>query len=111
MPPRLSRGLSAPLPDSRTGGRGSRVVTSCDDRSSSHPPQGPALHLAFDGGLRQPGPVRWGVLAVTALALALGGWGPTAPQPVVPRALPGWPLYERLCLPCHGSDGDGRGPA
>jgi len=23
----------------------------------------------------------------------------------------GWPLYTRLCLPCHGARGDGHGPA
>jgi mono/diheme cytochrome c family protein len=28
-----------------------------------------------------------------------------------PRALPGWPLYDRLCSACHGGSGDGRGPA
>ncbi|HUJ58975.1 MAG TPA: c-type cytochrome [Kofleriaceae bacterium] len=28
-----------------------------------------------------------------------------------PRELPGWPLYDRLCLACHGARGDGRGPA
>ncbi len=28
-----------------------------------------------------------------------------------PRGLAGWPLYERLCLPCHGALGDGHGPA
>ena len=28
-----------------------------------------------------------------------------------PRTLAGWPLYERLCLPCHGALGDGSGPA
>jgi hypothetical protein len=25
--------------------------------------------------------------------------------------LPGWPLYDRFCLPCHGANGDGKGPA
>jgi mono/diheme cytochrome c family protein len=30
---------------------------------------------------------------------------------VAMTTLPGWPLYERLCLPCHGSKGDGNGPA
>ncbi|HEY4242763.1 MAG TPA: c-type cytochrome [Kofleriaceae bacterium] len=28
-----------------------------------------------------------------------------------PRDRPGWELYERLCLACHGEAGDGRGPA
>ena len=27
-----------------------------------------------------------------------------------PRDQPGWPLYERFCLPCHGERGDGHGP-
>jgi mono/diheme cytochrome c family protein len=26
-------------------------------------------------------------------------------------SLPGWPLYDRFCLPCHGANGDGKGPA
>jgi len=26
-------------------------------------------------------------------------------------SLPGWPLYDRFCLPCHGAKGDGKGPA
>jgi mono/diheme cytochrome c family protein len=30
---------------------------------------------------------------------------------VAMTTLPGWPLYERLCLPCHGAKGDGKGPA
>ena len=34
-----------------------------------------------------------------------------APSRSAPRALPGWPLYDRYCLACHGPDGDGRGPA
>jgi hypothetical protein len=52
--------------------------------------------------------VRWPAATVTALALVLGAWGtPAAP----PTALPGWPLYEKRCAPCHGSQGDGRGPA
>ena len=34
-----------------------------------------------------------------------------APSRPAPRALPGWPLYDRYCLACHGADGDGRGPA
>jgi mono/diheme cytochrome c family protein len=34
---------------------------------------------------------------------------PTAPRP--PRTLPGWALYDRYCLACHGGAGDGRGPA
>jgi len=41
-------------------------------------------------------------------ALALGAW---ATPPAPPQMLRGWPLYERFCLPCHGSRGDGHGPA
>ncbi len=33
------------------------------------------------------------------------------PAPSVPSALPGWPLYDRFCLACHGVRGDGAGPA
>src|SRR5512139_2575617 len=46
--------------------------------------------------------------ALVVVACALGGW---AARPAQPRALRGWPLYERLCLSCHGALGDGRGPA
>lgn len=28
-----------------------------------------------------------------------------------PASLPGWPLYDRFCLACHGVKGDGKGPA
>lgn len=41
-------------------------------------------------------------IAVTPLQVMAG--------PRAPSALPGWPLYERLCQPCHGARGDGRGP-
>ncbi len=48
--------------------------------------------------------------------IALGAWGtprfrPGSRVPTPPRALPGWALYDRLCLACHGAAGDGRGPA
>ena len=44
---------------------------------------------------------------------------PTSPSPpqataaprVNPPSLPGWELYVRHCLACHGARGDGRGPA
>ncbi|MDB4957440.1 MAG: hypothetical protein JWO36_5009, partial [Myxococcales bacterium] len=36
--------------------------------------------------------------------VVLGGWAPA-------ETLPGWGLYDRLCVACHGTDGDGRGPA
>lgn len=48
--------------------------------------------------------MRW--VAVVIVAIAHAAWAAPAP-----RALRGWPLYERLCLPCHGTSGDGRGPA
>jgi cytochrome c553 len=51
--------------------------------------------------------VRAIVCAVGSLLLLAAWVPPSAP----PRARPGWPLYERLCLPCHGADGTGRGPA
>ena len=75
-----------------------------------HRPQGRQADLAFASGLRQPRCVRWVVLVVIALACALGlaAWAtPAAP----PQALRGWAIYERFCLPCHGSGGDGHGPA
>lgn len=54
------------------------------------------------------------VLAAAAVvaALASATWVVhSAPPPPSPRARPGWALYDRLCLPCHGAAGDGRGPA
>lgn len=47
-------------------------------------------------------------VVLALLVVVLGAWA-TPPPP--PQALPGWPLYERLCLPCHGARGDGHGPA
>jgi mono/diheme cytochrome c family protein len=49
-------------------------------------------------------------LLVICVAPALAAW---ISQPVAnpPRSQPGWALYDRLCLPCHGATGDGRGPA
>ena len=60
----------------------------------------------FAIGLRQPRRVR--LFGIAVLLVALGGWVVPAPPP---QTLPGWPLYDRLCLACHGSDGDGHGPA
>jgi mono/diheme cytochrome c family protein len=56
--------------------------------------------------------VRWEIFVaitlVLGLVLGLGAWAtPAAP----PQALRGWPLYDRFCLPCHGTRGDGHGPA
>jgi hypothetical protein len=36
---------------------------------------------------------------------------PPPPSTAGPRRLPGWALYDRFCLACHGAAGDGRGPA
>lgn len=58
--------------------------------------------------MRQPPAVR--ILLATALVIAVAAWTwPAAPPS--PRALPGWTLYDRFCLACHGEDGDGLGPA
>ncbi len=46
-----------------------------------------------------------------ALIALLTAFMPHRAVPASPRALPGWSLYDRYCLPCHGSAGDGRGPA
>jgi mono/diheme cytochrome c family protein len=43
--------------------------------------------------------------------VALGAWVPPVARAPVPRGLPGWPLYDRYCLACHGGGGDGHGPA
>jgi len=51
---------------------------------------------------------------LVGLVVVLGAWGmpwPRKSATTPPRALPGWGLYDRLCLPCHGDAGDGRGPA
>src|SRR5689334_17810770 len=52
-----------------------------------------------------------GVRATTLVAgaILLAAWVPSSPPD--PRAQPGWALYDRYCLPCHGSVGDGHGPA
>jgi cytochrome c551/c552 len=57
--------------------------------------------------LRQLRLVRWAAVVIVALAPSAWAWAP----PPSPRALRGWPTYERLCLPCHGTNGDGHGPA
>ena len=49
------------------------------------------------------------VLLVTFASVALAAPGPR-PQLDL-HAVPGWGNYERYCLPCHGANGDGRGPA
>ena len=57
--------------------------------------------------MRQVLSVRRVVLVVVAIGLA--AWG--RPARVTPRALPGWQLYDRYCVACHGTAGDGQGPA
>jgi mono/diheme cytochrome c family protein len=46
----------------------------------------------------------------TELCSSLTAAGPPH-QPGDTLGLPGRPLYDRYCLPCHGYAGDGRGPA
>ncbi len=53
--------------------------------------------------------MRVAVLVVVAVATSAAA-APKKP-PTDPRALPGWPLYDRYCLSCHGANGDGKGPA
>jgi mono/diheme cytochrome c family protein len=48
---------------------------------------------------------------IACVALASAAWIYAVPSRPAPRQLPGWPLYDRYCLPCHGAAGDGRGPA
>jgi mono/diheme cytochrome c family protein len=52
-------------------------------------------------------------LRLTMLAAAAAvstAWISRPAPPQSPRALPGWALYDRYCLPCHGAGGDGNGP-
>ncbi len=48
------------------------------------------------------------VVVLAAVAVLAGAW---ATPPPAPQARPGWPIYERFCLSCHGTRGAGRGPA
>jgi len=48
-------------------------------------------------------------VVLVAIAIGLAAWG--RPSRVVPRAMAGWQLYDRYCVACHGSSGDGQGPA
>jgi hypothetical protein len=50
----------------------------------------------------------WRPASVIVIAVLLGAWGTPPPAP---QARPGWPIYERFCLACHGTRGDGHGPA
>ncbi|HEY0191677.1 MAG TPA: c-type cytochrome [Kofleriaceae bacterium] len=49
--------------------------------------------------------------AAAVLMLTLAGWGTPVLPFGPPQTRPGWPIYERFCLACHGVNGDGRGPA
>jgi len=49
-------------------------------------------------------------ITVAVGATATASWGPYPIAPPSPRSLPGWALYDRFCLACHGHAGDGRGP-
>ena len=46
-----------------------------------------------------------------AVIVVVGTAAAALAAPKDPRALPGWPLYDRYCLACHGAAGDGAGPA
>jgi mono/diheme cytochrome c family protein len=48
------------------------------------------------------------VLTAAIVTTAFAGGGARVTDP---RTLPGWPIYERSCAPCHGAAGDGHGPA
>ncbi len=48
-------------------------------------------------------------LVLVAVAVGLAAWG--TPTRVTPQGLPGWQLYDRYCVACHGTSGDGLGPA
>ena len=50
------------------------------------------------------------VVTVVAIASASRA-APRAESRVGPRELPGWVLYDRYCVSCHGAGGTGRGPA
>jgi len=56
------------------------------------------------------------VLVCVAVVGAVATGAPAAedaqePARATPQELAGWKHYDRLCLPCHGVEGDGRGPA
>src|SRR5688572_27557241 len=51
------------------------------------------------------------VAGIAAFAVWLTAAVSAAPAPPGPQSRPGWALYDRYCLACHGGAGDGRGPA
>lgn len=52
----------------------------------------------------------WSLAAVAAIALVTASSSAHA-RPELSAPADGRALYDRLCLPCHGASGDGRGPA
>lgn len=60
--------------------------------------------------MRQPLNVR-SLLIATATIFCVAAWGPVVAPRRTPQQLPGWQLYDKLCLACHGEAGDGKGPA
>ncbi|MGN6108830.1 MAG: c-type cytochrome [Kofleriaceae bacterium] len=51
-------------------------------------------------------------LLLLVAAVLLAAWvTPRHASVRPPQAHPGWALYDRYCLACHGTTGDGRGPA
>ncbi|HEX8115147.1 MAG TPA: cytochrome c, partial [Kofleriaceae bacterium] len=52
----------------------------------------------------------WLTWCVALVTVALANEAQGAPS-AAPPSQRGWPIYERLCLPCHGVRGDGHGPA
>ena len=62
--------------------------------------------------MRQPWRVLLrGFLIAAATIFCVAAWGPSVALRPSAQQLPGWPLYDKLCLACHGAAGDGRGPA
>jgi mono/diheme cytochrome c family protein len=51
------------------------------------------------------------VAVAAGVLVAASDSGGRTPAAADPRTLPGWGVYDRYCLACHGAAGDGRGPA
>lgn len=51
------------------------------------------------------------LLIGAATIFCVAAWGPVVAPRHTPQALPGWQLYDKFCLACHGAQGDGKGPA
>lgn len=54
--------------------------------------------------------MRMAALIGAGIVAMLAAWI-SPPLPVAQTQRVGWPLYDRLCLACHGAAGDGKGPA